>query len=135
MLRRGCRQINAENEVWSGLLSVFLSELETLWCLCTQTVAQDLVSTDARWLASLSILHGWLAAVCCVVRSGSGPLITFRAALRRPQLGFTPAFPVAPPCSGTHLDLDPSLHVPHTLLHGRPTLLRSISSSAMLCGE
>lgn len=83
--------VHAENELWSGLLSVFLSELETLWCLCTQTVAQDLVSTDSRWLASLSVLHGWLAAVCCVVRSGSAPLITLRAGLCRPGVPSSPS--------------------------------------------
>lgn len=50
-------------EVWSGLFSVFLSEVETLWCLCTQTMAQYLASSASHWLMSPLVFHGWLAAV------------------------------------------------------------------------
>lgn len=58
--------INIESEVrevWSGLFSVFLSEVETLWCLFSQTVVQYLASLDSHWLMSPLVFHGWLAAV------------------------------------------------------------------------
>lgn len=70
---------------------------------------------DSRWLASLLMLHGWLAAVCCAVKlwicsSNRSP---------GPGLGFARAFPAeiwaATTRSGTHLDLAPSLRIPHTL--------------------
>ncbi|TWW76976.1 Roundabout -like protein 1 [Takifugu flavidus] len=61
-----CQALNIAGSVITKALLEVTDELETLWCLCTQTVARDLVSMDSRWLASLLVLHGWLAAVCCV---------------------------------------------------------------------
>lgn len=60
------QRINSGSEVcgvWSGLLTVFLSEVETLWCLRSQTVVQYLASLDSCWLMSALVFHGWLAAV------------------------------------------------------------------------
>lgn len=60
------RRINScseVSEVWSGLLTGFLSEVETLWCLRSQTVVQYLASLDSHWLVSALVFHGWLAAV------------------------------------------------------------------------
>lgn len=54
--------INIQSEVWSGLFHVFLSEVETLWCLCTQTVAQYWALLDSHWLMSPLVFNGWLAA-------------------------------------------------------------------------
>lgn len=50
-------------EVWSGLLDVLLSSAETFWCLCSQTMAHCLPTLASHWLMTLSVFHGWLAAV------------------------------------------------------------------------
>lgn len=131
---------------------MFLSELETLWCLCTQPVARDLVSTDSRWLASLLMLHGWLAAVCCVVSSGSAPLIRplparrgparLHSRLSRSDLGNyylywdTPGFGSKPSCSTHPPPRQACTGAFHLFRHHAPwTIITVIKTSGPLRGH